>query len=322
MDTHVSNGADYQYVLTYLSTQEDKLGTKLGNYMRDNIVPELKKGMIAKGHEMIPYVNVWGSIPDSGYVQFNDHPRYSTGYTTLFHTLGFMTETHMLKPFAQRTKATYSFLSNLLDYGRSHADEIVQLRKKVIQESLFQKRFPIRWEVDKEQFTEIEFKGYEASMIPSEVTTGERLFYDEKKPFTKTIPWYNHFKSTLSIDLPKAYIIPSSWQKVINHLKANQVVMERFKTDTIVEVGAYNIVDFKTRTSAYEGHYSHYDVQVEKGTKWISFKKGDYIVRANQPANRFLANVLEPQAVDSYFNWNFFDIILQRKEGYLSLIHI
>ncbi|MGB0523082.1 MAG: M14 family metallopeptidase [Flammeovirgaceae bacterium] len=320
VDTHVSNGADYQYVLTYLTTQEHKLGPKLGNYMRSKMIPNLKKQMMEKGQEMTPYVNVWGSVPDSGYVQFIDHPRYSTGYASLFHTLSFMTETHMLKSFAERTKATYAFLESLLKFGQENSEEIKKLRKEVIQESLFQKKFPILWEVNRAKPEQIEFKGYEASYLPSEVTTGQRLFYDRSKPFTKTIPLYNTYESKLTIKLPRAYIIPQAWHRVIKRLKKNAVAMERLKKDTTLEVGTYRIVDYKSRQAPYEGHYLHSNVQVEKESKRINFRKGDYLIHTNQRANRFLVNVLEPQAVDSYFNWNFFDIILQRKEGYSAYV--
>jgi hypothetical protein len=37
-------------------------------------------------------------VPDVGFEQFADSPRYATGYTTLFNILGFVPETHMLKP--------------------------------------------------------------------------------------------------------------------------------------------------------------------------------------------------------------------------------
>lgn len=36
----------------------------------------------------------------------------------------------------------------------------------------------------------------------------------------------------------------------------------------------------------------------------------------NQVANRYLMEVLEPAAPDSYFAWNFFDSVLGQKEGY------
>ena len=31
---------------------------------------------------------------------------------------------------------------------------------------------------------------------------------------------------------------------------------------------------------------------------------------------RYLLETLEPEATDSFFNWNFFDTILQQKEGF------
>ncbi|MGF7078799.1 hypothetical protein [Mucilaginibacter sp. UYCu711] len=48
----------------------------------------------------------------------------------------------------------------------------------------------------------------------------------------------------------------------------------------------------------------------------IKFYEGDYVVYTNQALNRFIVETLEPQGVDSYFAWNFFDSILGSKEGY------
>ena len=54
--------------------------------------------------------------------------------------------------------------------------------------------------------------------------------------------------------------------------------------------------------------------QLQTGIK--TFRKGDWVIELNQPANRFLMETLEPQAEDSYFAWNFFDAILGQKEGF------
>lgn len=48
----------------------------------------------------------------------------------------------------------------------------------------------------------------------------------------------------------------------------------------------------------------------------VNFRKGDWYIPLNQEGNRFIMEVLEPQAEDSYFTWNFFDGILGQKEGY------
>ena len=44
------------------------------------------------------------------------------------------------------------------------------------------------------------------------------------------------------------------------------------------------------------------------------YYKGDYIIPTDQIAVRYLVETLEPEAPDSFFAWNFFDGILQRKE--------
>jgi hypothetical protein len=40
----------------------------------------------------------------------------------------------------------------------------------------------------------------------------------------------------------------------------------------------------------------------------------------NQKGVKYLLETLEPEAVDSFFNWNFFDTMLQQKEGYSDYI--
>ncbi|MEX0313042.1 MAG: M14 family metallopeptidase, partial [Allomuricauda sp.] len=95
IDNHVSNGADYQYILTHLFTQHNKLGGKLGEYLNKEFQPQVEKSLKEKEWDITPYVNVFNRPPELGFSQFMDYPRYSTGYTTLWNTLGLMVETHM-----------------------------------------------------------------------------------------------------------------------------------------------------------------------------------------------------------------------------------
>ncbi len=52
----------------------------------------------------------------------------------------------------------------------------------------------------------------------------------------------------------------------------------------------------------------------------MRFSEGDYFILVNQPANRYLVETLEPTAPDAFFAWNFFDGILQQKEGYSAYV--
>jgi hypothetical protein len=41
IDNHVSNGADYQYKLTYIMTQQNQLGTVLGTFLDTEMMPSI-----------------------------------------------------------------------------------------------------------------------------------------------------------------------------------------------------------------------------------------------------------------------------------------
>ena len=255
IDNHVSNGADYQYAITHLFTQHNKLGNDLGAFIEHNMRPEIEADLLKKDIIITPYVNVWGSTPEAGFSQYFDSPRYSTGYTTLFNSLGFMVETHMLKPYKQRVEQTYTLLESAIDFTIKNGSKIKELRKNAVANILEKKTYPITYQVDKDTFTELQFKGYEGSFIDSKVTNGKRLFYDKTKPFTKTVNYYNQFKVTNEIDIPKAYILKQGWWKVIDRLKDNNIEYSVFKNDTIITVEEQHIKEYKTRTSVYEGHY-------------------------------------------------------------------
>ncbi len=316
MDTHVSNGADYQYTLTHLFTQHNKLGGKLGNYLNDFINPELEARLAKENWDITPYVNVFNSPPEKGFSQFMDSPRYSTGYTTLFHTFGMMIETHMLKPYKNRVEGTYAILQNMIAITDENFKEIKQLRSNYFSTFTAGTAYPIQWEIDSTKTTTLNFKGFESSYKPSKVTGKERLLYDREKPFTKPVSYFDYFKPAAYVTIPKAYGIPKGWWNVIALLQKNQIQMQPIKKDTVLTAEVYKIKKYATRNTAFEGHYSHYNTTISKKTEEIMLHEGDYLVYTNQPGVRYLLETLEPEAVDSFFNWNFFDTILQQKEGF------
>jgi hypothetical protein len=261
-------------------------------------------------------VNVFNSVPEKGFSQFMDNPRYSTGYTTLFNGLGMMVETHMLKPYKQRVEGTYELLKSMIEITEEDGDNITKLRKEQVQQLYESKNYRLHWEVDTTQTSVLNFKGFEAETITSEITGLYRLKYDTTKPFTKSVTYQNYFKPTTTIEIPSAYIVPQGWHHVIELLKLNNVDLKRFESDTALVVESYKITDFSTTKTAYEGHYPHDDVQIISNIGNKTFLKGDYIIYTKQEAIRYLLETLEPQATDSFFNWNFFDTILQQKEGF------
>ncbi len=320
LDTHVSNGSDHQHVMTLLDAQKDKMGGKLGQYMGEVLTPFTFAGMEQRGFEAVPYVNAWGQTPDEGWTQFMDWPRYSTGYVALFHTLGFMSETHMLKPFQQRVAATYALLGTLLDFLNEKGAELVALREATKVNAMSQNQFEISWSVDTSRHTALTFSGYEPTYIESEVTGLERLKYDRNQPFTKEVPYRQDYLAEEVIEAPTYYLIPQQWSRVIDLLELNQVAMHQLARDSTLQVEAYTIVDYQTVESPYEGHYKHDEVKVAAHDVTLTFRQGDYLVPLDQWQNRYIVETLEPAAPDSFFSWNFFDAILQQKEHFSAYV--
>lgn len=316
VDTHVSNGADYQYTLTHLFTQHNKLGGELGAYLEQNMRPSLEKSLWEHEWIITPYVNVFNEVPEKGFVQFLDSPRYSTGYAALWNTLGLMIETHMLKPYKKRVEGTYQTLQSIIDIAERDRAKIKDLRERAQRKYLTERYYPLNFKVDSSKVSKLQFKGFEAEKVKSDVTGEERLKYDRNKPFVKETDYYNTFIPSEEIEIPRAYVIPQGWWKVINILKSNKIEMIPLKKDTTMLVEVYRIEDYSTIKNAYEGHYPHFNTSAVKYKDSISFRKGDLYIKTFQPGVRYLMETLEPVSTDSFFNWNYFDTILQQKEGF------
>jgi len=315
VDNHVSDGADYQHVMTLLVSQHNKLGGPMGEFMNKEFEPGLFRLMKDKGYDLVPYVNAFGDTPESGWSEFWDSPRYSSGYATLWNCFAFVPETHMLKPYEQRVKATYALMQSFIEFTSRNSAAIKELREAQLIQQSNAKEFPIAWSLNRNKSSEITYKGFQSGRKPSDISGLSRLYYDRTKPFEKQVKFYNEYEPKTLIKKPSAYIIPQGWWKVIDLLKLNQVKMKQLTKDTAIEVEVYRIDDYKTSPRPYEMHHINSDVKISTSVQKRNFRKGDYIIPLNQAAGRFLVETLEPQGEDSYFAWNYFDGILGQKEG-------
>ncbi|MGB5980358.1 MAG: M14 family metallopeptidase [Cyclobacteriaceae bacterium] len=321
LDNHVSNGADYQHVMTLLTTQHNKLGGNLGGYLQRQLEPALFTSMDKAGFPLVPYVNVWGSTPEKGWNQFYDSPRYSSGYTTLFQTIGFTAETHMLKPYDKRVEATYALMESLIEAAKNDRELILSHRRNDRETVKRQVDFPLNWEHDSTAYRMITLNGYEWEMRDSEVSGLPRLYYDRDKPFTKEVPFYDTYRPVDEIEKPEAYVIPSGYYEVAQLLEVNGVEMIQVEQDTTLQVQVYRIADYQTMNRPYENHYPHYATSVESSEDNVMVTAGSWIVpMGGHETDRYVVEVLEPEGKDSFFNWNFFDAILQQKEGFSAYV--
>lgn len=319
VDTHVSNGADYQYTMTYIASVRERMAPTLGDLMHDAMIPALKKASAEKSFELIPYVNTRKEVPDNGIEGFNDLPRYAMGYASLFNAISFTTETHMLKPFPQRVEATYVFLCSTIGWMRDNAEAIEMARSeaKLWDRNLTKYAYNYTLQPDS---TMILFKGYGYSNPKSEVTGLTRLKYHQDQPFEKMVPYFDHFAAQDTVQIPPYILLGGQCTEVIARLKANNIEMRILDTPEKTYGSTYRVLNFESSKGPYEGHYIHSKVVTELQGHRIEFKTGDVLIPLDQANRRFIMSVLTPNAPDSYFAWNYFDSYLQQKEYFSSYV--
>ena len=208
VDTHTSNGADYPYTMTLITTQPDKAGPVMGPFLRDKMEPALFEGMQDKGWPMVPYVYSMGETPESGILGFLETPRYSTGYTTLFGTLGFTTEAHMLKPFVDRVASTHAFLTTLSEWLDAHGAEVKGSGTQNVNGWL--KRPPCRCAGPCRKTSTHSLHWVRLATGVERSDEGTRLKYDTSQTWSHPIAWANRYDASVEVSLPDAWILPQA----------------------------------------------------------------------------------------------------------------
>lgn len=319
LDTHVSNGADYQYVMTYIPSVRERMAPSLAKLTYDHMIPYLHENSAKRGFDLMMYVNTKGETPESGIEAFNDLPRYAMGYASLLNSISFTLETHMLKPFPQRVQSTLVFIDETVKWTQNNRGVIEKARAEALEweHNLKYYHYNFKATTDKDS---VLFKGFEASHPVSDVTGEKRLKYHQDQPFEKFIPFYGKYAAEDSVFISSYYIVEGQCKDVIARLKANNVTMERITGDKIANGGNYQIIKFDGNNAPYEGHYLHTEVKFDLSKAIIEIKAGDYLVPTNQRNKRFIVSVLEPDTPDSYFAWNFFDSYVQQKEYFSTYV--
>jgi hypothetical protein len=319
IDNHVSNGADYQYTLTYIASMKERMSPQMNELTYGKCIPYLTANVKQHGWDLFPYVELKGETPAQGIHAFNDLPRYAMGYASLFHSISFTVETHMLKPFPQRVQATLAFMEGIISFTTVNALEIEAKRSaaKLWARNLHQYAFNYQLT---EKADSISFKGYEHSFPLHPITGLKELTYDRTKPYERMIPWFKTYVPKNSVTVPEYYVLGGQEQEVIDRLTANHVLFETLTSASIDTLHVFSVKSYKSPAQPYEGHFKLSQIEVGESERAIDLKPGDILIPSQQDAALFIHASLQPRAEDSYLTWNFFDSYLQQKEYFSNYV--
>jgi len=316
LDTHTTNGSDHQYVITYLPAQHNSMPEPVGSFFGETMIPAMYAKMKETPYEMIPYAEWDNETPEKGIANYVQTPRFSTGYTLLFHSFSQMIENHCYKPYVPRVKSIYYFILNLIEFTEENGSKMSDLRAESKERVKSQKEYTLEYQIDSTKFRMVEFKGFRMGYDKSPLTGEQRRIYDYSQPYTTQAPVYDDFKPLKTVTAPVYYLVPQAWGEVIDRLILNGVEVSRLSRDTTLTVEVYYIDSLKWAPLPDNNHNFHRRFTARKVVQAIPYYAGDYLVPVNQESNYFIVNQLEPEGPDSYFRWNFFDSCLEDREWF------
>lgn len=318
IDTHTTDGADYQYVLTYLMEIHGEMDQGLTAWSAKTFIPLFTADMEQHGMPVFPYVDFrnWHD-PRSGLITEVAPPMLSQGYTAIRNRPGLLIETHMLKPYDQRVSATYhSLVASLSILAREH-DNLARLIREadryVSGQEFLSQPFPLQFETSMTDSVMVSFKGIAYETRNSAISGGTWFEYGDT-PVTFSIPYFSKSVVTAGVRLPVAYIVPAEWRDVIDRMELHGIRMTRLKRDTTLAIDTYRFKNPKWQQQTYEGRHAMTNIEYDEISEKRWFPAGSALVEVMQPAARIIPHILEPRGNGSYLYWGFFDAIMEQKE--------
>jgi hypothetical protein len=322
IDTHSTNGGDYQYALTYALDIFGAPDPDLAKWMEQIYLPKVEMKMEADGFPIFPYVSYrsWHD-PRSGLRSGVFSPMFSTGYVSELNRPGLLLETHMLKPYPVRVESTLLMILHTLDilhHDKQLKEIILEADRYTASPEFRKEKFPLRFEITGDSVM-VNFLGVEYTKKESSLSGGYWFIYDSDKPVTYQIPWFNKNRVSYDVRLPEAYIIPVQYKEIIERLRLHGVEMRKLTRETEIEIEAYRFDDVQLSARSTEGRQTA-SFKTITSQKTRTFPEGSVIIPMNQPRARIIAHALEPMAPGSLAYWGFFNSVFERAEYFESYV--
>ncbi len=308
LDIHVTDGADYQYDVTY--GYSESFSPKIAQWLTEKFRPNVDASLTSSGHIPGPLVFAANDRDFAeGMVEFGYSTRFSNGYGDIIHLPTVLVENHSLKPFRQRVLGTYVFLEAtirlLASEGKSLQEAVVSDRARRTKEVV------LSWRRSEKPDT-IEFLGIETQIRMSPITNSEYVAWTGK-PVTQRILFIRTNEPNLTTLRPGHFVVPGTHKDVIERLRSHGIEMETLKEVRTVKGNFYRVGKYTFSRQPFEGHFT-VNADVETQLREETFHPGSVIISTDQPLGDLAVILLHPQSPDSFFQWGFFPEIFSRTE--------
>lgn len=316
IDVHVTDGADFQYVMTYsIETRSTHLEEGLRRWTADVYERGLNEEMRRSGYPIFPYFSFREyNKPESGILIDLFDPRYSQGYVAARNRVGLLVENHIYKPYKQRVLATVELLKatlRILGKERETLQAMIEQADRTVGSSAFRAR-PMAFDfrpADRDSM-QVDFLSWERDTVLSDLSGAPWVTHNYNRPLTVSTSLITSYDPTLTVNLPEAYILMPQWKAVIDLLDLHAIRYTRLSGGERVTVQTYRYTDATFDTRQSEGRvpvHTTFTTQTEE----LVCPPGALLIDMNQPSARIAAWLLEPSAPGSLTYWGFFNQVIQ-----------
>ena len=319
LDLHVTDGADYQYDITFGGNGRSGWSPAIGNWIEDVYRPAVSSALSENGHEPGGLVFATNGMDmKDGFLTWSGDPRFSNGYGDATHLPTILVENHSLKPYKRRVLGTYILLAETLELMAREEDS---LRQATLSDRRQRpKSMPMSFKRNENQVPEnVLFKGISSERFQGEVSGSEVVRWTGK-PINESIPKVYISEPTEMVEIPAAYIIPAVWSDIVERIALHGIEVERLSKPLITRAEVYRLPGAGIAEKSgwtpnpFEGHIRIDPGEPVKQVIETTFPAGSYRISTDQPLGELLVLMLEPSAPDSFLQWGFFLEIFTRTE--------
>lgn len=312
IDIHVTDGADYQYDVTYGFVETGGYSPEISSWLATHFKPEVDQALKDQGHIPGPLLFAAnGEDFTEGNIAFSFSPRFSHTYGDIRHLPAILIENHSLKPYEQRVLGTYVFLEQTI---KSIGNHFAELQKAIISDKdQSMESVVVKYGFRDTPADSVEFLGIKSEKVTSELSGNEYVAW-KGEAITQIVPSILMDKPVTSVPVPKAYWIPAEWAEVIQKMKEHAIEMEVLKEAKEMNLEFSNVVDFQMVSRPYEGLMRFQSFDLEKENIKVTLQPGSVRVKTKQALGELAVILMEPESVDSFFQWGYFNSILAQTE--------
>jgi hypothetical protein len=318
VDLHVTDGAKFEHDMS-IQVEPVHAGDvalrEAGRALRTGVVADLaREGSLP----LVFYPSfVEGDNPQSGFVDSVPPPRFSHGYMQLRNRIAMLVETHSWKDYPTRVRITRNTIVSVLEHVARDGGDWLKVAHAADARAakLAGKPVPLDY-VASDKVRTIDFRGYEYTRTPSDISGALMTRYDDSKPQIWKLPLRDEIVPGRSVVAPKGgYLVPVAYAPWLGEKLRQQGIEFRTLAKPLrkAKLEAFRADKTAFAADSVEGHQR---LTLEGGWKAEArdLEAGALFVPIAQAKARLVMALLEPQAPDALAAWGEFNNSFERKE--------